>query len=210
MFLNASLAQPQHNKIFKQLSIPAFFNMPPYYGSRPPRPQLSISPYGLMSGFPGPNKAGPLTPVLPQPPAILFVDAYGNQIPITQRTVSAMRVHAAHSFSDEQPSADAEVGEEEDLGFLLESAQTHRHSSLDATVLREQRRRRKMGHHVGGYHAGKNARQGPSIRGIGTFYGASRLFGLPVSKLVSANGIIQEMQEKTAYGAWAEAIAERI
>lgn len=84
-------------------------------------------------------------------------------------------------------------------------------------MVREEERRRKRiffnpvireesGHHFGGYHPGKNARQSPSVRYLATAPEVSRLLGVPVYEMVSVGMALQEIKEQREQEAWIELV----
>ncbi len=190
-----------------------------YYGSGPPGSPRPISLADLTQGLSGngnsrpaagPAQASPQSlTIQQQQPAITFVDAYGHQFPINRDI--AWRIAGHHPYAPSNGESPAtEAGQDDFEG----------HPSLATLVREESRRREEMlalkerenhkhhnGHHFGGYHPGKNARQNPSIRYVDTSSEVSRLFGVPVHELVSVGMSLARVEEQQNYEAWANALA---
>lgn len=177
--------------------------MPRYYGSCPPQEGGLTSPTDLMPKIPGyynsvsVSRPAPVSPKIPQQHPIMLVGAYGNRVPINRRT--APKIERAYASSNgEHPKDGAEAGNF-DIFALGDS--------IDAIVRKEVPSRiREGGHHFGGYRPGKNLRQDPSVRLVGTVSEASGLFGLPPYELVSAGMTLEEMGERQRYKAWIEQV----
>lgn len=180
--------------------------MPRYYGSCAPQGGGLTYPADLTpltSGRPSYGTSVPIirpTHFLPQQQQrpLVFRDADGNQLTINNRTASRILRDYGSSESDHPTDA---ADDEPNL-----FAQPN---SIDEIVKKELPSRiRRVGHHFGGNHPGKNKRQGPSVRYTG---GAcpdiAQLFGVPVSELVFAGMALQELKEKRENEAWIAQIA---
>ncbi|MBI2549971.1 hypothetical protein HYV83_02215 [Candidatus Woesearchaeota archaeon] len=139
----------------------------------------------------------------PQQTTITFIGAYGERFPISRRT--ARKIGSTYAASNgESPTAEAESDgfeESPSLASLVREESRRREEML--ALEKREKDRYHDGHHFGGYHPGKNARQGPSIRYVGDVSKFSELVGLPVPALVSVGTRLQELEEQQEYGAWA-------
>ena len=136
------------------------------------------------------------SPTSQSQPEITFTDASGRQIPI--ESIDGLSMYSgsngAHSQADVEqddfaafPSIDAIVKKEirafENLHLILWKRRAIRLYGME-------------GHHFGGYHPGKNKRQGPSlsqiVEALQDPYEAAERFGLPMLSLYVASRLLSE------------------
>ena len=194
MFLNASLVQPDYDKIFKQPATPVLFKIfmatQVRYSTPSEFSPRSFFPIGYDS------ELAKLPHTSPAGPEITFTDANGKQISI--KAVNGSYVYFGsnsthpHDGSEQGdfaafPSIDAIVKKE-----MREFESLHR-------ILWKRRAIREYGmegHHFGGYHPGKNKRQSLGLshldKSLQDPFGAAERFGLPMLSLYVASRLLIE------------------